>query len=141
MNMPGYLKIGAECILLLCVAGGFSLGMSKVLEKGKSREFAQIPFPAEISQEMPNSIARQQEQTVEDSRASSQAKDELGKININTASQEELTRLRGIGPVLAERIIQYRQTFGDFKRLEDLELVQGIGPKKFDQIKDFITGD
>jgi competence protein ComEA len=62
-----------------------------------------------------------------------------GKININTASESELDILPGIGPKLAERIIQYRQQHGAFKRVEDIILVSGIGPKRAAQIKDLIT--
>lgn len=61
------------------------------------------------------------------------------KININTATQAELDRLPGIGPALAQRIIQYRETHGPFAAPEDLKLVPGIGDKKFDALKDLIT--
>lgn len=60
-------------------------------------------------------------------------------ININTATQSELESLPGIGPVLAQRIIEYRQAHGPFTRLEDLLNVPGIGPKTFERIKDLIT--
>lgn len=58
------------------------------------------------------------------------------RININTASASELDRLPGIGPALAERIIQYRQANGPFQRLEDLKKVSGIGDKIFEGLKD-----
>jgi competence protein ComEA len=59
-------------------------------------------------------------------------------ININTASRDRLESLPGIGPVTAEKIIQYRSTNGPFARKEDLLDVSGIGPKKFEDIKDLI---
>lgn len=62
-----------------------------------------------------------------------------GKININTASKEELMRLKGIGEVKAERIIQFRVTYGPFRRIEDIMRVPGIGVKTFEGIKDDIT--
>ena len=62
-----------------------------------------------------------------------------GKINLNTANFEELTRLKGIGPAYAQRIIDYREKHGPFERIEDLMKVKGIGPKTFDANKDMIT--
>jgi len=59
-------------------------------------------------------------------------------ININTASQAQLESLPGIGPVTAEKIIQYRSSNGPFARKEDLLDISGIGPKKFEAIKDLI---
>lgn len=60
-------------------------------------------------------------------------------ININSASLEELNRLPGIGPVLAQRIIDYRQQHGPFRTIEDIQNVSGIGPQKYDGIKEIIT--
>lgn len=60
-------------------------------------------------------------------------------VNINTASQEELEKIPGIGPELARRIIEYRQTKGQFRSLEDLNNVKGIGEKKLGAIKDYIS--
>jgi len=60
------------------------------------------------------------------------------KISINTASLEELDLLPGIGPVMAQRIIDYRNTYGLFQKLEDLMNVKGIGQTIFDKLKEFI---
>ncbi|MDO5733514.1 MAG: helix-hairpin-helix domain-containing protein [Eubacteriales bacterium] len=54
-----------------------------------------------------------------------------GKIDLNRASREELCQVRGIGPKLAEAIIQYREQVGAFKSLEELKQVKGIKNKKF----------
>jgi len=62
-----------------------------------------------------------------------------GKININLASQSELTDLPGIGAVLASRIIDYRRQNGDFLRIEDIRNVSGIGEKRYEAIQDKIT--
>jgi competence protein ComEA len=61
------------------------------------------------------------------------------KININTASADELTTLPGIGPSYAQRIVEHREKNGPFKRVEDLLNVRGIGDKTFERIKDRIT--
>lgn len=62
-------------------------------------------------------------------------------VNINTATLEELDRLPGIGPALAQRIIRYRETNGRFRVPEDIKNVSGIGEAKFEQLKDLITVD
>ena len=61
------------------------------------------------------------------------------KININTASVEELDKLPGIGPVIAQAIIDYRAQNGPFKKIEDINAVKGIGDALFEKIKDQIT--
>jgi competence protein ComEA len=61
------------------------------------------------------------------------------KININTASVEELDKLPGIGPAIGKAIIDYRTTNGPFKQIEDINDVKGIGDALFEKIKDQIT--
>lgn len=60
-------------------------------------------------------------------------------ININTADKNALESLPSVGEKTAERIIQYREKNGQFKSIEDLKNVSGIGDKKYEQIKDMIT--
>lgn len=60
-------------------------------------------------------------------------------ININTASAEELEALPGIGPVIAQRIVDYRTERGPFQTIEEITGVSGIGPARFAQIKDLIS--
>ena len=60
-------------------------------------------------------------------------------VNINKAEVEELQTLRGIGPALAERILQYRQEHGKFEKAEDLSNVRGIGSAKLEKIKSQIS--
>jgi comEA protein len=61
------------------------------------------------------------------------------KIDLNSASASELELLPHIGPVLSQRIVDYRKSNGDFQKIEDLMKVSGIGPKTFERIKDFVT--
>jgi len=63
---------------------------------------------------------------------------EAGKININTASAEELTQLNGVGPIHAAKIVEFREKNGPFKNPEGLIQVQGIGQKTFEKNKDVI---
>lgn len=62
-----------------------------------------------------------------------------GKININTASVEELTELQKVGPKTAERIVAYRNDNGPFKTVDDLKNVKGIGHKILKLNKGHIT--
>lgn len=62
-----------------------------------------------------------------------------GKIDINTASSEELQELYRVGPKTAEKIILYRDENGPFKKIEDIMNVSGIGEKTFERMKDLIT--
>ena len=59
-------------------------------------------------------------------------------ININSATQSKLDSLPGIGPSTASKIIDYRNKNGDFKNIEDLMNVSGIGEAKFNNIRDYI---
>ena len=61
-----------------------------------------------------------------------------GKVNINTASLEELDTLPGIGESTANKIINYRKENGKFKSIEEIKEVSGIGDSKYEQIKDLI---
>lgn len=60
-------------------------------------------------------------------------------VNLNTATTVELESLPGIGPATAERILEYRQKNGAFKKIEDLMNVRGIGEKNFLKLKSQIT--
>ncbi|MCR5134479.1 MAG: helix-hairpin-helix domain-containing protein [Clostridiales bacterium] len=60
-------------------------------------------------------------------------------VNINTATTEELESLKGVGPVTAAKIIEYRTVYGAFETIEDIKNVDGIGEKTFEGLKDQIT--
>jgi len=62
-----------------------------------------------------------------------------GLVNVNTANSELLQALPGIGPRTAERIIEYRETVGRFRSIDEIQNVNGIGPKKYERIKALIT--
>jgi competence ComEA-like helix-hairpin-helix protein len=69
----------------------------------------------------------------------SQAKTPGRLIDPNLASRKDLEALPGIGPVLAQRIIAYRRTHGPFKKITDLKKVSGIGSKKLEKMKPYLT--
>lgn len=59
----------------------------------------------------------------------------LAAININTATNDELVSLPGIGPAKAQAIVDYRKAHGPFKTVEELKDVKGIGAKRFEKLK------
>jgi len=72
-------------------------------------------------------------------QAYSNSKDGDRKININTASSVELQELPHVGEKVAQRIIDFREQNGKFKKVEEIMKVRGIGEKTFEKIKDLIT--
>jgi len=65
--------------------------------------------------------------------------EQSGKINTNTADKQELEKITGVGPVIAQRIIDYRNKNGPFQTIEDIKKVNGIGDKTFEKMKNEIT--
>jgi competence protein ComEA len=61
------------------------------------------------------------------------------KVNINTASVEQLTTLPGVGPKLAARIVEYRQKSGTFRSTQELINVKGVGEKNFAKIEAWLS--
>ena len=61
------------------------------------------------------------------------------KVNINTGGINELSSLPGVGESLAQKIITYREQNGKFKKIEDLKNVSGIGDKKYESLKEYIS--
>ena len=61
------------------------------------------------------------------------------KVNLNSATAEQLQTLPGIGPATAKSIIEYRAKVGKFNRIEEIINVKGIGEKKFQKLKDRLT--
>ena len=64
-----------------------------------------------------------------------------GVVNINTASAEQLTFLPRVGPALAGRIVEFRDSNGKFKATDDLILVRGIGEGTYELLKPYVTID
>ena len=73
------------------------------------------------------------------SASTKKSRQEVERVNINTASKRLLTTLDGIGEKMAERIIEYREESGEFETVEDIMKVSGIGYDKFLKLRDYIT--
>lgn len=61
------------------------------------------------------------------------------KVDVNTASVEQLTALPGVGPTLAARIVEHRQKEGAFKSIQELMNVKGIGERSFQKLQPYLT--
>ena len=112
MKKPDWIFLGAT-LGFLCVIGLLLLREQQALPEDGYRVFAQIEAG---------------ESTLE-----------IQKVNINTDGAEELTRLKGIGPVLAQRIVEDREENGPYTCPEDLLRVKGIGKNLLNGIRDEIT--
>ena len=62
-----------------------------------------------------------------------------GPVHLNTASLEELDSLPGVGPVTAQKILDYRQKHGAFSSVDDLDAIPGIGPARLEQLRDLVA--
>lgn len=60
-------------------------------------------------------------------------------VNINTATSEELQQVPGIGPATAQKILQMRKSYGPFKSVDDLLAIRGLGQKRLDKMRKFLT--
>jgi competence protein ComEA len=62
-----------------------------------------------------------------------------GPVQLSTATLEQLDSLPGVGPVTAQKILDYREKHGAFSSVDELDAVPGIGPKRLDQLRDLVV--
>ena len=117
-------------IAVTLIFGAFTAGF--FLGRNHNHTEVQLSVPAAM-QTAPAETTAPPEETTEATEAIT------FPININTATQEELMALPGIGEVLAGRILAYRDEHGDFQNVEGLLNVKGIGEKRMEEILDLIT--
>jgi len=135
VRKPGVIKLkkGDRVVDALNLAGGATedagLDVLNLAAKLSDGQRVYVPRQGEqVNQEMMGSIA-------------GSSPEQASLVNINSASATELESLPGVGPVLAQRIMEYRESEGGFSSVEQLRKVEGIGPKKFEQLKDKVTID
>lgn len=138
VNEPGVyeLKEDARVIDAIDAAKGLTKAASQqsVNQAEKLEDSQQIYIPSikEVKEDV--------NQSVKSSNSNSSINNEgNGKVNINTASQEELTTLPGIGVAKAQKIIAYRQQNGSFSKIEDIMKISGIKEGLFNKISENIT--
>lgn len=122
-------KVSVLLAVVTALFVGFTLGLFVGRNSGSGT--VTLAVPAQM-QTAPTTAATAPTQTVPEETVSF-------PVNINTADADTLTALPGIGRVLAERILAYRQQNGSFRAVEEIMKVEGIGEKKAEAILELIT--
>jgi len=119
--------------LLLAVVITLSLGVSLFAgDVFAAAEKKEVTAPAEKA-------AAPQKAVADEQKTAAKAVKGLPKdVNINTADKETLVLLPGVGPVMAEAILAYRKDNGNFKSIDELTKVKGIGDKTLEKLKPFL---
>lgn len=144
---PGVYQLpqGSRVYEAIDAAGGFEedgaveyLNLAEEVQDGMKLE---VPSESQVKQWTELGILPAQGFMLGGGAASGQGAKEskVSRVNINTASKEELMSLRGIGESRAEDIIRYREKYGGFQSIEDIMNVSGIKDAAFEKIKDSIT--
>ena len=71
--------------------------------------------------------------------ADAKKKPPLHPINLNTANSDQLQEVPGIGPATADKILKMRKSYGAFKSVDDLRAIKGIGPKRLEKMRKYLT--
>ena len=124
-------------VILTCVFAAFLGGFHIGRKMNRSPVHIYQITPAANSQ--PQALEEAEDAVEEEEVTEETETGVVFPLNINTATIPELDELPGIGPVLAQRIVDYRTTYGKYKAVEELLKVNGIGDAKLMEIMDLIT--
>jgi competence protein ComEA len=142
---PGVYEVlpGARVNDAILAAGGLSVHSDpeaiNLAEKIDDGVHIKVPEKGAGGAETPSGASRAVTASAGTAVVKTEKADAAGKININKATASELQRLPGIGPVISQAIVDYRDANGAFASAQDIMRVKGIGKKRFETIKDLIT--
>ena len=159
VNRPGIYRVapGMRVYELVGLAGGFTgwadpeaVNLAQLLEDGQKVAVPRLPEPEPTAQSPEKPMQPQQQPSSVPPPTTAAPPYDIIKpsppllnqpyiVDLNTATQADLERVPGIGPVLATRIIAYRQYYGPFKTVYQLRLIKGVGQQTFDKIKPYVT--
>lgn len=128
-------------VLLMIKKGAWASGadQGKIIEENNKKISGLETKVSELQKENEALKSKPAETVVNNQNQSTSSSQPTGKININSATAAQLDSLPGIGPAYAGRIIEYRDSHGGFKSINEIQNVKGIGPKTFEKFKDKIT--
>lgn len=142
---PGMYELpqGSRVDDLISLAGGLNadadVSVVNLAALVQDAEHVSVPCAAPTAQVLPTSLPERSVTVDLNTPGDEPTPQPEGPIDINHASQEELETLPGIGPVIAARIIEYREENGPYQVVEDIQKVKGIGPATFDELEGLIT--
>ena len=159
VNRPGMYRVapGMRVYELVGLAGGFTqhadqeaVNLAQPVEDGQKVAVPRLPEPKPSTQAPERPIPPGQQPSSVPSPTATVPPSDIIKpsppppnqphiVDLNTATQADLERVPGVGPVLATRIIAYRQYYGPFKTVYQLRLIKGVGQQTFDKIKPYVT--
>jgi len=145
VEKPGLYKLAAgarvyDALKLAGILPGAALDYAQPARPLQDGETVELLSEAEIVEQAIGNNNTPAADTVSVMPASSQPSATGGLVNINTATVQELDeRLPGVGPAIAQRIVDYRESNGSYAKIEDIQNVSGIGDKKYADLKDLIS--
>lgn len=143
--------LGLGLILIILLGSGILLWQRKIGNFSSKNQNTELADLQAENQDLKDRIAKLElsinstnnsESGVVKSAESPSAKatgDKLALVNINTADEKALDALPGIGPAKAKAIIDYRDSYGNFKTTQDIIKVSGIGQSTYEKLKDMIS--